>query len=74
MWTHTRNALEYFDSITKFDSIANDDKNGWITYTHNELLVKLFSHALVATAKGHEEAMKDLKKDIEEQKNRLILE
>jgi hypothetical protein len=57
LWTHTRNC-KYFGSVT----------NGWIDYSHNLVLVKLFSHALVATAKGHEAALTEIKKDIEEQK------
>ena len=57
-WTHTKNGHKYFDSLT----------NGWIDYSHNLILVKLFSHALVATGKGHEAALAELKKDIEEQK------
>jgi len=58
LWTHTKNALKYFDSLT----------NGWIDYSHNRVLVQLFSHALVATAKGHKSALKKIKEDIEEQK------
>lgn len=58
LWTHTKNGLKYFESVT----------NGWIDYSHNHVLVKLFSHALVATSKGHEAALEKLKQDIEEQK------
>ncbi len=58
LWTHTRNALKHFDSVT----------DGWISYEHNLVLVKLFSHALISTSKGHEEALKQLKQDIENQK------
>jgi hypothetical protein len=58
LWTHTRNC-KYFDSVTR----------GWIDYSHNLVLVRLFSHALVTTSKGHEIALAELKKDIEEQKN-----
>jgi hypothetical protein len=57
LWTHTRNC-KYFESVT----------NGWIDYSHNLVLVKLFSHARVATAKGHESALVKLKEDIEDQK------
>jgi hypothetical protein len=63
LWTHTRNGLKYFDSVT----------NGWINYSHNLVLVKVFSHALIATGKGHEAALEVLKKDIEEQKQRSEL-
>ncbi len=63
LWTHTKNGLKYFDSVT----------NGWIDYSHNLVLVKVFSHALLATAKGHEAALAKLKEDIEEQKQRSTL-
>ncbi len=63
LWTHTKNGLKYFDSIT----------SGWITYSHNKVLVKLFSHALIATSSGHEEALEVLKKDIEAQKKHSVL-
>jgi hypothetical protein len=59
LWTNTKNGGAYFDSIT----------NGWISYAHNVILVKLFSHALLSTSKGHERALKSLLEDIEEQKN-----
>jgi hypothetical protein len=62
LWTHTRHC-KYFESVT----------NGWIDYSHNLVLVKLFSHALVATVKGHEAALAELKKDIEEQKQQSKL-
>lgn len=63
LWTHTKNGLKYFESVT----------NGWIDYAHNLVLVKLFSHALVATSKGHEAALEKLKQDIEEQKKQSKL-
>lgn len=62
-WTHTKNGHKYFDSLT----------DGWIDYSHNHILVKLFSHALIATAKGHEAALVKLKEDIEEQKRQSNL-
>ena len=43
LWTHTKNGLKYFDSIT----------GGWIDYSHNLILVSLFSHALVSSEAGH---------------------
>lgn len=58
LWTHTKRALKYFDSVT----------SGWIDYSHNPTLVKLFSHALVATAKSHDAALLKIKEDIDEQK------
>jgi hypothetical protein len=55
LWTHTKKAVGFFDSIT----------NGWIDYSHNHTLVKLFSLALNATEKGHAEANEILQKDID---------
>ncbi|MFO8014474.1 MAG: hypothetical protein R6X20_14345 [Phycisphaerae bacterium] len=54
LWTHTKNGLKYFDSIT----------GGWIDYSHNLILVKLFSHALVSSGAGHESALEKIKEDI----------
>ncbi len=59
LWTHTKNGLKYFNSIT----------NGWISYSHNHVLVKMFSHALISTSKGHTEALELLKSDIDDQKS-----
>jgi hypothetical protein len=60
LWTHTKNGLKYFDSIT----------NGWIDYSHNLVLVKLFSHALVSSSVGHESALEKIKDDITRLKNK----
>jgi hypothetical protein len=57
LWTHTRNGLSYFNYVS----------NGWIDYSDNELLVKLFSFALISTVKGHQEALNVLAKDVDEQ-------
>jgi len=54
LWTHTKNGLDYFDSITK----------GWIDYSHNIVLVQLFSHALVSSSAGHADALQKIKEDI----------
>jgi len=54
LWTHTKNGIKYFDSIT----------NGWIDYSHNLILVKLFSHALVSSSNGHSSALEKIKEDI----------
>ena len=54
LWTHTKNGLSYFDSVT----------NGWIDYSHNLVLVKLFSHALVSSEVGHSDALNKVKEDI----------
>lgn len=54
LWTHTRNGIKYFDSIT----------DGWIDYSHNRTLVKLFSRALVASAAGHTAALPKIREDI----------
>lgn len=58
LWTHTKNALSYFDSLT----------NGWIDYSHNHTLVKLFSLALNSSEAGHKLANKILQKDIDKLK------
>ena len=50
LWTHTKNGLDYFESIT----------NGWIDYSHNELLVDLFSRALVSSEVGHASALEQM--------------
>lgn len=63
LWTNTKNGIKYFDSVT----------NGWIDYSHNLFLVKLFAHALITTDKGHEAALVKLKEDIEEQKRQSNL-
>lgn len=54
LWTNTKNATSFFYSVT----------NGWVDYSHNIVLVKLFSHALVSSDKGHEVALDQIKKDI----------
>lgn len=54
LWTQTKNATAYFDSLT----------NGWIDYSHNHTLVKLFGLALNSTEKSHKEANIILQKDI----------
>ena len=60
LWTHTRNGLKYFDSIT----------DGWIDYSHNYILVDLFSHALVSSDAGHTAALQKIKEDIAQLKRR----
>ena len=64
LWTNTKNAAKYFTGAT----------GGWIDYSHNLLLVKLFSHALVSTASGHEKALEILKADIQAQKDKSSLQ
>lgn len=63
LWTNTRNALAYFNSVT----------DGWIDYSDNLVLVKLFSHALVSTPKGHEKTIQSLESDIQAQKEQSRL-
>lgn len=58
LWTNTKNGKKYFYSVT----------NGWINYSHNKVLVQLFSHALVSSNVGHATALEELKKDIEKLK------
>src|SRR3989344_926204 len=60
LWTHTKNAPAYFDSLT----------NGWIDYSHNHTLVKLFSLALNSTEESHKEANNILQKDIDRLKQK----
>ena len=54
LWSNTKKGLPFFDSVT----------NGWIDYSHNKILVQLFSHALVSTADGHDSALVKIKEDI----------
>jgi len=61
LWTNTKNVIPYFNSAT----------NGWIDYSDNTILVKLFSYALVSTAKGHHEALNCLLEDIKEEKTNM---
>ncbi|MCX7761226.1 MAG: hypothetical protein N2252_00160 [Candidatus Kryptonium sp.] len=63
LWTHTERASEYFDSLT----------NGWIDYSDNEVLVKMFRYALISSQDGHEKALEILNKDIEKLKNPEVL-
>ena len=60
LWTHTKKGLRYFDSITE----------GWIDYSHNQVLVDLFSHALVSSSAGHIAALRKIKEDIDRLKRR----
>lgn len=63
LWTHTRKGLKFFDSIT----------NGWIDYSHNDVLVELFSHALVSSATGHTNGLEQIKQDIDRLKQQAGL-
>ena len=54
LWTNTKKGIEYFDSIT----------GDWINYSHNLILVELFSKALVSSEKGHKSALIKIKEDI----------
>jgi len=54
LWTHTKKGSKFFESIT----------NGWIKYSHNPLLVSLFSHALVSSEEGHSAALEEMRKAI----------
>ena len=55
LWTHTKNGAEYFDSIT----------GGWVDYSHNIVLVQLFSHALVSDISAHKKSLEIIKKNIQ---------
>ena len=54
LWTHTKNGLQYFESVT----------DGWIDYSRNHTLVDLFSRALVASTDGHAAALERIDDDI----------
>lgn len=60
LWTHTKHAQTYFDSVT----------SGWIDYSHNQQLVRLFSHALVASKSGHDAALSIIDEDISAMRQR----
>jgi len=60
LWTNTKNATPYFDSLTK----------GWIDYSHNKTLVRLFSLALNSTEESHKEANVILQKNIDRLKKK----
>ena len=63
LWTHTRHGFKYFNSLT----------NGWIAYSHNMVLIRMFSHALVSSEKGHLSALRELKKDLKRLKRNLAI-
>lgn len=58
LWTNTKNATDYFSSLTR----------GWVEYSENRVLVQLFSHALVASSQGHAGALSLIKEDIQQLK------
>jgi hypothetical protein len=64
LWTNTKSGLKYFDSVT----------SGWIDYSHNKVLVALFSHALVSSEAGHTTALEKIKEDITMLKERAGLD
>lgn len=61
LWTHTKHAVRYFDSLS----------NGWIDYSHNLVLRELFSHALIANENGHVAALKKLKRSVQSVKRSI---
>lgn len=63
LWTHTRNALPYFKSVTR----------GWIDYSHNLVLIDLFAKALNATTTGHQNALDKINEDLAEIRRRAHL-
>jgi len=54
LWTNTKRAVNFFSSIT----------GGWIDYSHNMVLVSLFSRALVSSELGHSAALEEIMSDI----------
>ena len=63
LWTHTKLGLKYFESIT----------GGWIDYSHNPTLIRLFSHALISSETGHTLALKKIEDDIAQLRERAGL-
>src|SRR5262249_19355148 len=59
-WTDTKRSVKYFGSVT----------GGGIRYSQSPGLVRLFSHALLATEDGQQRALDVLVGDVEEQKRR----
>ncbi len=57
-WTHAKQAENYFDSLT----------DGWVDYSDNETLVKIFRYAFVSSQQGHDKAVEILIHDIEKLK------
>ncbi|MYC96707.1 MAG: hypothetical protein F4X14_17205 [Caldilineaceae bacterium SB0661_bin_32] len=55
LWTHTRKGLKYFESVT----------GGWIDYSHNLVLVRLFSQSLISSKRGHQAALAKIQEDID---------
>ena len=53
-WTNTNRAIDYFTSAT----------NGWISYEHNQEIIKLIRLALNATQEGHKRANEVLQHDL----------
>ena len=63
LWTNTKHATNFFDSIT----------GGWIDYSHNLILVELFSHSLVSSVAGHTAALEKIKENITQLKQQARL-
>ena len=55
LWTHTKHAVKYFDSLT----------NGWVSYEHNHSLVTLIRLALNTTEATHKGVNEVLQKEID---------
>ena len=55
LWTHTKNAEQYFHSAT----------NGWIKYIHNKDIIELIRLGLNTSPSAHKEVNKKLKDDVE---------
>lgn len=60
-WTDTKRATRYFQSLT----------GGWISYSHNPILVKMLSQALLATPDSHQQGLVLFQADIDQQKSGL---
>ena len=55
LWTHTKRAVKYFDSLT----------NGWVSYKQNHSLVTLIRLALNTTKATHKGVNEVLQKEID---------
>lgn len=59
LWTNTIKAEHFFKSIS----------GGWVDYSYNKMLIKLFSRALISSEVGHKDALKEIMNDIDRLKS-----
>jgi hypothetical protein len=58
LWSHTQNAKKYFDRVT----------DGWIDYSHNDVLVRLFPTHLLPQVKAMKQPLKNWRRTSENKK------